>query len=89
MRLDSFPPANIIHPFLVELVGSGQLPTVVPPGRCRTASGSPSVTGRGVTLSKAPAGSSILQLSPVLKHQLIPQHWFRASQTGGPDGPGG
>lgn len=52
--------------------------------RCRTAAGSPSVTGRGVTLSKAPAGSSILQLSPgpVLKHQLIPQHWFRASQTG-------
>lgn len=41
-----------------------------------------------MTQSKAPAGSSILQLSPgpVLKHQLIPQHWFRASQTGGRKG---
>lgn len=41
-----------------------------------------------MTQSKAPAGSSILQLSPgpVLKHQLIPQHWFRASQTGGREG---
>lgn len=74
MRLDSFPPASIFHPLLTEVVGTGQLPTLVPPSRCRAASGSPSVTGRGVTLSKAPAGSSILQLSPgpVLKRQLIP-----------------
>lgn len=41
-----------------------------------------------MTQSKAPAGSSILQLSPgpVLKHQLIPQHWFSASQAGGREG---
>lgn len=83
----SLPPVSSIR-LLAKLVDTGQLPTMVPPIRCRTASGSPSVTGRGVTLNKAPGGSSILQLSPgpVLKHQLIPQHWFRARQTGGMGG---
>lgn len=84
-RLDSFSLPISSIPLLTELGDTGQLPTLVSPSRCSTTSGSPSVTGRGVALSKAPAGSSILQLSPgpVLKHQLIPQHWFRESQTGG------